>query len=168
MLKRLGPLAVTALLAACGYVSEYEAQVYDWEPLYCYKSLGAVQCYNEPKHSDARRLVNYFGPHPSRYDEPEVPELSEPTAPEDIDYWVKDPEPVPTPALSRVEARRYDAGHAVSKPATAEALGTPSAAPTAAGRAEEMSFFERLRRSMFGKPELANRPLAAAPKTGTL
>lgn len=84
-------------LAACGHVDEYERQVYDQEPVYCYKSLAGTQCYREPKHSDERRLVNYFGPHPSRYEKPEA--APEPTykAPEMVNYWVKDPEPVPRP-----------------------------------------------------------------------
>ena len=46
------------------------------------------------------RLVNYCGPHPSRTDEPdkpEVPELQPPT--ESISKWVKDPEPVPQPRV---------------------------------------------------------------------
>ena len=58
-------------LNACAYVDEYEAHVHDWEPVYCYKSLAGTQCYKEPKHSDERRLVNYYGPHPSRYDAPD-------------------------------------------------------------------------------------------------
>jgi len=84
-----------ASLSACSYVDEYERQVTDWEPVYCYKSLAATTCYREPKHSDNLRLVNYYGPHPSRYDAPEP--LKEPDfkAPEPVDYWVKDAEPVP-------------------------------------------------------------------------
>lgn len=90
-------LAFVVSLSACSYVDEYERQVTDWEPVYCYKSLAATQCYREPKHSDSLRLVNYYGPHPSRYDAPAP--LAEPNfkAPEMVDYWVKDPEPVPRP-----------------------------------------------------------------------
>lgn len=98
MLRKLGIALIFAVsLSACGYVDEYEKQVHDWEPTYCYKSLAAVQCYREPKHSDSLRLVNYFGPHPSRYDAPEP--LKEPNfkAPEMVNYWVKDPEPIPRP-----------------------------------------------------------------------
>ncbi len=43
--------------------------------------------------------MNYFGPHPSRYDPPDPPEVPDLEAPEEIDYWVKDPEPVPKPAV---------------------------------------------------------------------
>ena len=98
MLRKLGIALIFAVsLSACGYVDEYERQVHDWEPTYCYKSLGAVQCYREPKYSDRLRLVNYYGPHPSRYDAPEP--MKEPNfkAPEMVNYWVKDPEPVPRP-----------------------------------------------------------------------
>jgi hypothetical protein len=44
--------------------------------------------------------VNYYGPHPSRSDEPdpvEVPELQAPT--ESVEKWVKDPEPVAKPRV---------------------------------------------------------------------
>ena len=84
-------------LAACGYVDEYERQVYDQEPVYCYKSLAGTTCYHEPKHADERRLVNYFGPHPSRYEKPEAAPAPTYKAPEMVNYWVKDPEPVPRP-----------------------------------------------------------------------
>lgn len=95
--KILFTAAMAATLGACGYVDKYESQVSEWEPVYCYKSLAATQCYREPKHSDALRLVNYYGPHPSRYDMPEP--RPEPTlkAPAAIDYWVKDAEPIPRP-----------------------------------------------------------------------
>ena len=43
-------------------------------PLNCYKSIGGVECFREPYHRDQRRLVNYFGPHPSRFEKPEPPE----------------------------------------------------------------------------------------------
>ena len=43
--------------------------------------------------------MNYYGPHPSRYDEPEEPETPELQASETIKSWVKDPEPAPQPAV---------------------------------------------------------------------
>ncbi len=73
MWKLLLFLPISLLLSACGYVSEYEKAVYDFEPAYCYKSLAGIECYKEPYHRDERRLVNYFGPAPSRYDPPEDP-----------------------------------------------------------------------------------------------
>ncbi len=91
--------AVLLLLGGCGYVDAYEEAVYEHEPVYCYQTLAAVQCSKEPQHTDKQRLVNYYGPHPSRYDEPEKPDTPELQAPESIDKWVKDPEPVPQPAV---------------------------------------------------------------------
>lgn len=92
-------LGVLAFVGACGgYIDAYEKAVTDWEPTYCYKSIGGVECFREPYHRDERRLVNYFGPHPSRYDKPEPAEPAPHSAPEMINYWVKDPEPVPRPA----------------------------------------------------------------------
>jgi uncharacterized protein YwgA len=52
----LGVLLV--VLGACSYVDDYEARVYDKGPLYCYKSLGEVQCYKKPQDHDERRFIN--------------------------------------------------------------------------------------------------------------
>jgi hypothetical protein len=100
MHKAFKTTALVLFLGGCGYVDAYEEAVYDREPVYCYQSLAAVQCFKEPQHTDRQRLVNYYGPHPSRADEPdapEVPELQVPT--EEIEKWVKDPEPVPQPRV---------------------------------------------------------------------
>ncbi len=62
-------LAAFAILAAGGctsYESAYERAVYDAEPVYCYQSLGAVDCHRTPHRRDDARLVNYYGPAPSR------------------------------------------------------------------------------------------------------
>ena len=98
-------LPLPLIVAACGYVSEYEEHVYDWEPVYCYQSLGGVQCHDEPKHRDARRLVNYYGPDPSRYDAPEKAEAPDPVPPKAVNHWVKDAEPVPQ--SSEDEQRKF-------------------------------------------------------------
>jgi len=98
MSLRIATVGLAVFLGACGYVSEYEKAVYALEPTYCYKSIGKVACYREPFHRDERRLVNYFGPDPSRYDKPDAPEATPIAAPEIINYWVKDAEPVPRPA----------------------------------------------------------------------
>lgn len=90
--------AFVAFIGGCGFVDKYEEAVNDFEPLYCYQSLAGVECFREPHHKDALRLVNYFGPHPSRYDTPEPPEL-ELFAPKSVKLWVKDPEPVPEPRV---------------------------------------------------------------------
>lgn len=93
--KIIFAVIIIAGLAACGHVDEYERHVYDQEPVYCYKSLAGTACYREPKHADERRLVNYFGPHPSRYERPEEAPAPTYQAPKMVNYWVKDPEPVP-------------------------------------------------------------------------
>ncbi|NQV98699.1 MAG: hypothetical protein HQ483_03285 [Rhodospirillales bacterium] len=87
-------------LAACAQKSAYEAAVEDLEPRYCYQSLAGVTCYETPYHRDEKRLVNYFGPAPKRYDKPAVPPKPVYDAPEAVNYWVKDPEPIPTPAAT--------------------------------------------------------------------
>ena len=88
---------VAAALGGCSYVDSYEEAVYDREPLYCYQSLASVECYRTPDQTDEKRLVNYFGPHPSRHERHlnEKPKL---TAPPPISKWVKDTEPVPRAA----------------------------------------------------------------------
>jgi len=143
--------AVPLLVSACGYVSEYERHVHDWEPTYCYQSIGGVQCYREPKFSDERRLVNYFGPHPSRYDKPEPPEKVQLKAPKQIDYWVKDPEPVP-----------------VANPPKKVVAATGKKSPESllqqgASDETETSFLDDIRRTFFGKPTLANQPPQTVP-----
>lgn len=101
MLRAAIPLVAGALLAACGYVSEYEKGVHGYEATYCYKSLAAVRCFDEPYQRDEKRLVNYYGPAPSRYDRPEAPPPVTLAAPPAIDYFVRDPEPIPEPAPQR-------------------------------------------------------------------
>lgn len=91
-------LTLAAALGACGYASEYEKAVYDYEPVYCYRSIGRVQCFETPYHRDSNRLVNYYGPAPSRYDPPGRPPSPKLTPPPPIDYFVLDPEPIPRPA----------------------------------------------------------------------
>ena len=91
-------IAITAFslaLTACGYVDKYEEGVSDYEPTYCYAALGGgVECYREPVAGEDRRLVNYYGKHPSRYDAPEKPQPADYKAPAMVNTWVKDPEPV--------------------------------------------------------------------------
>jgi len=115
----MAAVGAALLLGACGYVSEYEKAVYDLEPVYCYKSIGTVQCYKEPKFSDQRRMVNYFGPAPERYDRPEPAPTPRLAAPKAIDTYVKDPEPVP-----EAQPRRHHLALA----------GKPDAAPDASNR----------------------------------
>ena len=98
MKKTLAFLALPAFLSACGYVSKYEEGVYDYEPVYCYQSIGAVQCFDAPRFRDEKRLVNYYGPAPERYDRPDSapePDLAPPPA---VNFYVRDPEPIPEPS----------------------------------------------------------------------
>ena len=133
------------LLAACSNMSEYERHVADWEPVYCYKSIGAVQCYKEPKHSDSRRLVNFYGPAPSEYDKPDAPDVSQTRPPKMITTWVKDPEPM------------LDAYVRNTAPAPTPVTAEVPAVQTVAEE-EDVSLMDGLMRSIFGKPQLANSP----------
>ena len=105
ILTTLTAIAPAALLAACGYVSEYEKGVYDYDPVYCYQSLAGIQCFEKPNHRDEKRLVNYYGPAPSRFDRPEPPAPATLHAPPAIDFYVRDREPIPEPAPPREATR---------------------------------------------------------------
>ncbi len=137
MMRILLPVGVAALVGACtSYVDRYEKAVYDFEPTYCYQSIGGVECHRTPYHRDERRLVSYFGPHPSRYDKPEPPEPPVLTPPAMINYWVKDAEPIPRPAphgdlsalpwldpaVAAADANRVEFVRASQNPAGTEAL----------------------------------------------
>ena len=104
MLRTLTLIAATALLGACGFVDRYEAGVYHYQPTYCYQSIGAVRCYRTPNHRDEKRLVNYYGPSPTRYEKPPPPPKRVLHAPPPVPFYVRDPEPVPQPVLPRTAA----------------------------------------------------------------
>jgi hypothetical protein len=92
-------VALTILVAGCGgYESRYEAGVHDYEPVYCYRNLGDISCYDTPEHRDERQLVNYYGPAPGRYDRPEPPPKPRLDPPPVANYYVRDAEPIPRPA----------------------------------------------------------------------
>ena len=61
MLRAVIPLVAGTVLGACGYVSEYEKGVYDYEATYCYKSLAAVHCFDEPYHRDDLTIAAHGG-----------------------------------------------------------------------------------------------------------
>jgi hypothetical protein len=90
-----GVCLIAALAAACGYESAYEEAVSDYEPIYCYQHLGGISCYRTPLFRDQRRIVNYYGPAPSRYDPPKPPPAPRLAAPPPVDRFHRDPEPVP-------------------------------------------------------------------------
>jgi len=149
-------------LAACGHVDEYERQVYDHEPVYCYKSLAGTACYREPKHADERRLVNYFGPHPSRYEKPEAAPVRTYQAPEMVNYWVKDPEPV---------ARTMPTGDLADRPWLTEEGQTESANRQAVSslKASETGTLALLRRLSEGANSTESTEPATKPaQEGTL
>ncbi len=141
MRNTLSLTAVGVLVGACGYLSEYEKAVYDIEPVYCYQSIGqsvsGVECYKTPKHRDERRLVNYYGPHPSRYDRPEPPPPPTLSAPPSVDFFVRDPEPVPEPAPPRVRTKpEADEQRTAQIPEPAEdPKAEPAAGDTSEGQA---------------------------------
>jgi hypothetical protein len=72
----LGLVAAGFALAGCsGYESAYERAVYAFEPVYCYGTLAAVDCYRTPDPRADRRLVSYYGPSPRRVKAPAVAEV---------------------------------------------------------------------------------------------
>lgn len=95
----LAGLLLVILGACTSYESAYERTVYDYEPTYCYQTLAAVSCYRQPQPRDARRLVNYYGPAPSKYPQPEPADERELSPPPKSSRYAIDPEPDPaTPA----------------------------------------------------------------------
>jgi hypothetical protein len=108
--------AAAECLGACtGYESEYERGVYNYEPLYCYQTLGAIDCHRKPHHRDSARLVNYYGPAPGKYDPPDPPEESPLQPPPDVKKAVyRDPEPVVGPASAAVATREAEGRESAS------------------------------------------------------
>ena len=86
--------AIVGILSGCGSVDVYkETTNHDEKPIYCYQSLAGVECFKKPNHRDKRRIVNFYGPHPSQYVQPKTKKIPGLKAPKEINYWVKDPEP---------------------------------------------------------------------------
>ncbi len=97
-------IALMYLAGCTSFESEYERGVYDYEPLYCYQTLGGVDCHRKPHHRDAARLVNYYGPAPSKYDAPEPPEASSPQPPPKVTAAYGPGAPAVAPSTSAGEA----------------------------------------------------------------
>ena len=105
-----GALVATVFVAGCaGYESEYERQVAEHDPVYCYRSLGDTACYKEPRYRDRRQLVNYYGTHPRRYDAPEAPAPMNLDAPPRVKQYYRDPEPIPGPPEAAASAKGEEA-----------------------------------------------------------
>ena len=70
------------------------------EPMYCYQTLAAVQCYKNPHPVDSDRLVYSRGDAPRK--EPKrknsVGDFLKPPTKKN-GRWVKDPEPLPMPRI---------------------------------------------------------------------
>lgn len=67
---------VSVLLSGCGgreHASPYAAAVFDDPPIYCYRTIGDVDCFGRPLAGAERRLVNYYGLPPDDYERPEAP-----------------------------------------------------------------------------------------------
>ena len=108
-------LAVLLCAAACtSFESEYEKGVYDYEPLYCYQTLGGVDCHRKPHARDAARLVNYYGPAPGKYKPPKPPKESALRAPPKAAST--DPEPAAAASTNARDAS--DAGQTSQAAAT--------------------------------------------------
>lgn len=103
-LASLALVAMSCLAACTSFESEYERGVYDYEPIYCYQTLGGVDCHRKPHHRDATRLVNYYGPAPSKYDAPEQPEVSPPQPPPKVTAAYRPDAPGGAPSTSASEA----------------------------------------------------------------
>jgi hypothetical protein len=142
MFRTPAAFAAAVALAACGHVDAYEEAVYDLEPTYCYQSIGKAVCFREPYHRDAERLVNYYGPHPSRYDAPPAPPAPVLIAPADTGVWVKDPEPAVLTSAEEI-ARRDGGGVAPASapilPAAAAAAAEPQAPAQVPAQADDAS-----------------------------
>lgn len=100
----LAVLAVLALFGCTSYESAYERAVYDDEPVYCYQSLGGVDCYRSPYRRDDTRLVNYYGPAPSRTPAPKQRKAAEPQPPPAAEA-AGQPRPLPAAAQAATEQK---------------------------------------------------------------
>src|SRR5512134_3718820 len=70
-----GVLLMIGLAGCGGYESAYERAVYDFEPVYCYRTLADPDCYRAADPAAERRVVNYYGPSPRRTKPPRQAEI---------------------------------------------------------------------------------------------
>ncbi|MGF1639965.1 MAG: hypothetical protein ACFCUO_03360 [Rhodospirillales bacterium] len=147
----VGAAVAASMVAGCGGDrSRYEAGVSDYDPVYCYRTLGGVSCFDTPRHRDARRLVNYYGPAPGRFDRPPAPPAPRLDPPPAVNYAVMDAVPVPRPApQGPLDDRPWLLGGIGPVPVGSGPVGP---VPVGSGR---------------GATAGAPRPLAAPPVFGT-
>lgn len=88
-------LCINILQAACSKTDFYEKEVKNWEPVYCYQTIGRVQCHKKPKSMDKKRIVSFFGPAPETYEKYKKDRREKLSPPKMIKNWFKDPEPIP-------------------------------------------------------------------------
>lgn len=94
--------ALVLVLSACADdETAYERGVADYEPVYCYASLGDADCYRRPYFRDDRRLINHYGPTPRSYDRPKPPKPArlDPPPPERKASRTSDAKDPPAPAI---------------------------------------------------------------------
>ena len=122
-------VGVVAVGGCGGYVDRYEEGVADFEPIYCYSTLADPTCHRVPIASEERRLVNYFGPHPSRYRPPPPRPAPKLAAPPEGPLYVRDPD-------AAIRARAAAAGRGPGRRrsiGTAAARGRPAQGHTRTG-----------------------------------
>lgn len=92
---------ILALSACANDETAYERGVADYEPVYCYASLGDADCYRRPYFRDDRRLINHYGPTPRSYDRPKPPKPArlDPPPAERKPPRKSDANPPPAPAI---------------------------------------------------------------------
>lgn len=137
-------LALSGFISGCGHDDPYAEAVSDYTPIYCYRTIGDVDCYKRPLFGGGRRLVNYYGPAPDDYERPE---------------------PLPAPRLDAPPPARYPAPAPEARPLAAppaEPAAEPDDAPTPLFRSNPSSMDEPER----GEGEnTANAELEAEPAT---
>ncbi|MEE2745944.1 MAG: hypothetical protein VX617_03570 [Pseudomonadota bacterium] len=82
------------LVGSCTQYNPKQVSIIDVEkPIYCYQSLASVECFAKPNDRDKLRIINFYGPRPSENHKSKPKGAIKIKAPEEIDFWVKDPEP---------------------------------------------------------------------------
>jgi hypothetical protein len=100
MLRLLMLLGIIGVINGCANPKIVSKETLNQDPMYCYQTLAAVQCYKDPHPVDYDRLVYSRGDASSK--EPKSANsigdfLKPPT--KKNGRWVKDPEPLPMPRI---------------------------------------------------------------------